>query len=177
MVFGSGPEMSTGFDALYYNASGYSNTANGFEALLSNTTRLDNTVNGFSALQNNTVGYDNTAEGFEALVNNSAGSNNVALGSNAGGSLTTGSNNIDIGNLGMAGESNKIRIGTVGTQNATFVAGIYNVNEGGTIKAVNINSNGQLGTQAPASSRRFKKEIKPMDQTSEAILGLKPVMF
>src|SRR5437868_15525846 len=27
------------------------------------------------------------------------------------------------------------------------------------------------------SSRRFKKEIKPMDQTSEAILGLKPVTF
>src|SRR5947208_4643345 len=28
-----------------------------------------------------------------------------------------------------------------------------------------------------ASSRRFKKKIKPMDQTSEAILGLKPVTF
>ena len=28
-----------------------------------------------------------------------------------------------------------------------------------------------------ASSRRFKKEIKPMDQTSEAILGLTPVTF
>jgi hypothetical protein len=51
------------------------------------------------------------------------------------------------------------------------------VNEGGTIKPLYINSNGQLGTQAPASARRFKKEIKPMDQTSEAILGLKPVTF
>ena len=27
------------------------------------------------------------------------------------------------------------------------------------------------------SSRRFKKDIKPMDQTSEAILKLKPVTF
>src|SRR6185312_8033065 len=71
----------------------------------------------------------------------------------------------------------KIRIGKQGTQTATFIAGIYNVNEGGTIKPLYINSNGQLGTQAPASSRRFKKEIKPMDQTSEAILGLKPVTF
>jgi len=53
----------------------------------------------------------------------------------------------------------------------------YNVNQGGTIKPPYINSNGQLGTQPPASSRRFKKEIKPMDQTSEAILGLKPVTF
>jgi hypothetical protein len=36
------------------------------------------------------------------------------------------------------------------------------VNEGGTIKPRYINSNSQLGTQAPASARRFKKEIKPM---------------
>ena len=38
-----------------------------------------------------------------------------------------------------------------------------------------IDSNGQLGTAS--SSRRFKKEIKAMDQVSEAILGLKPVTF
>src|SRR5204863_8468069 len=36
---------------------------------------------------------------------------------------------------------------------------------------------GQLGTTPPASSRRFKKEIKPMDRTSAAILSLKPVTF
>ena len=41
--------------------------------------------------------------------------------------------------------------------------------------AVIIDSAGQLGTVS--SSRRFKKEIKPMDQTSEAILALKPVTF
>ena len=38
-----------------------------------------------------------------------------------------------------------------------------------------IDSAGQLGTTS--SSRRYKKEIKPMDQASEAILGLKPVTF
>ena len=38
-----------------------------------------------------------------------------------------------------------------------------------------IDSNGQLGTAS--SSRRFKKEIKAMDQVSQAILGLKPVTF
>jgi septal ring factor EnvC (AmiA/AmiB activator) len=38
-----------------------------------------------------------------------------------------------------------------------------------------IDSAGQLGTAS--SSRRFKKEIKPMDQTSEAILALKPMTF
>jgi hypothetical protein len=38
-----------------------------------------------------------------------------------------------------------------------------------------IDSAGQLGTMS--SSRRFKKEIKPMDKVSEAILALKPVTF
>ena len=38
-----------------------------------------------------------------------------------------------------------------------------------------IDSAGQLGTVS--SSARFKNKIKPMDQTSEAILGLKPVTF
>jgi uncharacterized coiled-coil protein SlyX len=33
----------------------------------------------------------------------------------------------------------------------------------------------QLGTQS--SSRRFKKDIQPMDEASEAILALKPVRF
>src|SRR5204863_4387815 len=87
------------------------------------------------------------------------------------------SNNIDIGALGVAGESGKIRIGTPVTHTATFVAGIYNVSEGGTIKPVYINSAGRLGTQPPASSRRFKTNIKPMDKSSEALLALKPVTF
>ena len=41
--------------------------------------------------------------------------------------------------------------------------------------AVVVDANGQLGTVA--SSARFKKNIKPMDKTSEAILALKPVSF
>jgi hypothetical protein len=63
-------------------------------------------------------------------------------------------------------------------QTKTFIAGISGVDEGGTVSVVTINSDGQLGTQLPvASSRRFKKEIKPMDKASEAILALKPVTF
>jgi predicted ribosome quality control (RQC) complex YloA/Tae2 family protein len=38
-----------------------------------------------------------------------------------------------------------------------------------------VNANGQLGTAT--SSARFKKEIKPMDKTSEAILALKRMTF
>jgi hypothetical protein len=96
------------------------------------------------------------------------------LGNFAGSNLTTGDNNIDIGNVGVAGEANTIRIGTLGTQTATYVAGIM----GKTVPRgtpVFINANGQLGTVA--SSARFKTEIKPMDKASEAILALKPVTF
>jgi len=160
-----------------FNKDGTENTAIGPAALFSNTTGSNNTADGLLALENNNTGHDNIGEGFQALAHNTTGSSNIALGSNAGINLTTGSNNIDIGAPGTAGESKKIRIGKQGTQIATFISGIYNVNEGGTIKPLYINSNGQLGTQPPASSQRFKKEIKPMNQTSEAILGLKPVTF
>jgi hypothetical protein len=113
---------------------------------------------------------------LNALLNN-RGSNNIAVGSQAGSNLTNGSNNIDIGNVGVAGDSGKIRIGKAGTHTATLIAGIYNVNEGGTIKPVYINSNGRLGTQPPASARKFKEEIKAMEKSSEGILKLKPVTF
>jgi hypothetical protein len=167
---------ATGTGALQANIGGDANTATGTAALSDNTSGINNTANGVNALFFNTTGHDNTADGLNALLNN-RGSNNIAVGSQAGSNLTTGTNNIDIGNLGVAGESGKIRIGKQGTQNATFIAGIYNMNEGGTIKPVFINSNGRLGTQPPASARRFKTEIKPMDKASEAILALKPVTF
>jgi len=48
-----------------------------------------------------------------------------------------------------------------GDTNRHLYSGHFNMNEGGTIKPRYINSNSQLGTQAPASARRFKKEIKP----------------
>jgi hypothetical protein len=38
-----------------------------------------------------------------------------------------------------------------------------------------VDANNKLGTTA--SSRRFKRDIKPMDKASEAIMALKPVTF
>src|SRR5207249_1179045 len=61
-------------------------------------------------------------------------------------------------------------------QTRTFIAGIRGrTTANANAVPVVIDSAGQLGTTS--SSRRFKKQIKPMDQTSEAILGLKPVTF
>jgi Chaperone of endosialidase len=98
------------------------------------------------------------------------------LGVAAGDALTMGNNNIDIGNLveGGAGESDTIRIGRVGTQTATFIAGINGATVTGSAVMIDATT-GQLGTVV--SSERFKDEIKPMDKASDAILALKPVTF
>jgi hypothetical protein len=173
--------VAVGFQALFSNTtigvnSGNSNTAIGALTLISNTNGGINTAVGLQALQSNTTGNFNTAVGAGALAGNTEGDNNIAIGLEAGDALTTGDNNIDIGHPGFAAESNTIRIGIQGNQTATFIAGISGVNEGGAgILPVQINNQGRLGTTP--SARRFKKEIKPMDQTSEAILGLKPVTF
>jgi Chaperone of endosialidase len=167
--------------ALLQNTKGSGNTAIGSQALISNTTGSGNTAvgsaasSGAAALGSNTGGSFNTAIGRMALSSNTTGNGNIAVGSGAGSNLTTGDGNIDIGNAGVADEANTIRIGS--TQIATFIAGINGVNEGSPM-AVFINATtGRLGTTPPASSRRFKKEIRRMDKTSEAILALKPVTF
>src|SRR5207253_1117406 len=126
------------------------------------------------ALFSNTTGRNNTANGYNALYNNTTGGSNITLGFQAGLNLTTGNSNIDIGNVGVAGESKRIRIGTAGTQTKTFIAGISGVTVAGGVGVI-VGSNGQLGTVV--SSERFKDAIKPMDKASEAILSLKPVTF
>jgi hypothetical protein len=165
---------ATGGDVLFGNTTGSANTAIGTDALFNNTTGNNNTATGVDALFRNTTGGGNTTTGFNALLNNTTGNNNIALGVAAGQNLTTGNNNIDIGNLGIAGESNKIRIGTMGVQQATFIAGIRGTIVPGGVGVI-VGLNGQLGTVS--SSGRFKEAIKPMDQASEAILALKPVTF
>jgi uncharacterized coiled-coil protein SlyX len=134
-----------------------------------------------NALSTNAHGANNTAVGSLALTHNvpnteTTGDGNIAIGFNAGGNLTSGSDNIYIGNLGAASESNTIRIGTEGTQTGTFIAGITGQDATGG-DPVFITTAGKLGTVNPPSSARFKEEIKPMNDVSEAILALKPVTF
>jgi uncharacterized coiled-coil protein SlyX len=155
---------ATGVAALFINSTGIWNTAVGWNALnVSNGNR--NTATGYKALINNTTGDDNTAVGYLALAFSGTGSGNVALGNNAGSNVTTASNVISIG-TNVAGAD---------VSNTCFVGNIFGVNVSMDALPVFINANGQLGTTA--SSRRFKKDIKPMEKTSESILALKPVTF
>jgi hypothetical protein len=90
------------------------------------------------------------------------------LGAGAGNLLTTGSGNIDIASQGVAGESATIRIGTTNFESKTFIAGIRGVTTGhADAIPVVIDSFGQLGTIN--SSRRFKKEIKPLSSGEQRV--------
>jgi Chaperone of endosialidase len=166
---------AVGTRALERDTSGYANNAFGDQALINNTIGNNNTAIGDDALLSNTSASNSTALGSQALYH-STGGNNIAVGRAAGINLTTGTYNIDIGNPAASTDTRTIRIGHPANQFATFIAGIRGRATGvANGLPVLIDSNGQLGTAS--SSRRFKKEIKPMDQTSEAILSLKPVTF
>jgi hypothetical protein len=169
----NGLNTATGTFALFSN-TGDSNTATGYQALTNNTGGGGNTATGRGALINNITGSLNTADGYNALFNNTAGSGNIALGVDAGSNIT-GAGNIDIGNPGTALDGGTIRIGVQGNQVATYIAGIYNEGVGGNALTVLVDSDGKLGISV--SSRRFKRDIQPMDDASEAILALRPVTF
>jgi hypothetical protein len=185
---------ATGAGALLGNTEGIDNTADGAFALLSNTTGFENTAIGFDALSSNTEGFDNTADGARALGRNSgddntadgaralgrnSGDGNTAVGGNALDNNTTGFANIALGynaGINVTTANNVICIGADGNNvdNACYIGQIFGATSlNGT--AVFINSNGRLGTMT--SSARFKDEIKPMEQASEALFALKPVTF
>ena len=173
---------ANGYSALYFNTEGEQNTATGFAALYKNTTGEANTAVGTAALLNNTIGTANTATGLGVLLANTTGMGNTAIGASALGGNTTGDDNTAIGNLAGANQSTgsgNVYIGTgmlgvAGESNACYIRSIFGQTSASGIPIV-INSNNKLGTVA--SSQRFKEQIKPMEDASEAILELKPVTF
>ena len=181
-----------GFKALFGNTTTDTNVAVGDLALgsFNGTTAFDgaNTALGSLALGALTSGEENVIVGRRALEFATSGSNNVVVGWRAGDGLTTGSNNTFIGDQAGRNEgpsvNNVICIGSLGDTNGgeaqpnrTYIGNIVGATTGGPSPtvAVMIDQDGQLGTVV--SARRFKKDIKPLDQASEGILKLKPVTF
>jgi hypothetical protein len=68
-----------------------------------------------------------------------------------------------------------MRLGIIGAESATFVAGINGTTTGLPGTAVLVDANGQLGTIS--SSRRYKQDIVPMAGASDRLLQLRPVRF
>ena len=167
-----------GAGALNFNTGGSDNTAYGHQALSDNGDSEKNTAIGAEALQSHTAGDVNTAVGFGTLTNLTSGSTNTAIGPGAGFNLTTGSNNVYIGNVSTgASESGTIRIGSEVQNTQCFIAGIYDniMPVVGSVDSVTIDLDGRLGRQG--SSRRYKEDIKPMEDASEVLYRLEPVMY
>jgi Chaperone of endosialidase len=196
---GSG-NTANGASALLHNTTGGLNTGVGGNALMSNTTGADNTATGANALSANTTGHHNSAFGSGALASNTGnGEHNTAVGYNAlannvGGDAntavgafalenSTGHQNIGLGTgagTGVTTANNVICIGAnangADVDNSCFIANIRDVQtQNANAIPVLVDIFGQMGTAS--SSARFKKEIKPMERASEAILGLKPATF
>jgi hypothetical protein len=64
--------------------------------------------------------------------------------------------------------------GVAGESNACYIASIFGQTSATGIPVL-VGSDNKLGTTT--SSKRFKEDIKPMDETSETLFSLKPVTF
>ena len=176
---GGQDNTAIGDGALQHNTND-GNTAVGSATLIANTIGGLNTAVGGTTMPLNTTGSSNTAIGLNALFSNVSGDNNTAIGRGAlGGS--TGGNNIALGNgagSGVTTASSVICIGAAGANasESCYIGNIFGkIIDLGTAADVGIDATGKLGTVP--SSRRFKRDIKPMDTASEAVLALKPVTF
>jgi trimeric autotransporter adhesin len=179
---------AVGAFALRANTSGDFNNAHGRAALVANVDGNENNAFGDDALDSNVSGSGNTAIGDDALLT-CTGDENVALGDEAGASITSGDFNTCIGEdsgfditTGSAitaigpGQSG---ISSVAGQinDATYISNVFAAGvDGASALPVLVDADGKLGNFA-FSSQRYKKEIRPMGQTSEAVLALKPVKF
>lgn len=163
--------VASGLYALRYNSSGTDNTAVGFQALY-NAVNSYNVAVGSGGLGVLSLGSNNVGIGFDALAVLSGGNGNIALGASAGKYTQSGNGDIYIGNPGINGSESKVmRIGKAQTK--TFIAGIAGVPLSGA--TVVIKPNGQLGIVA--SSARYKKDIRSLDDASDKLAQLRPVSF
>lgn len=174
------------------------NLALGSDALLARTGSTgNNTAIGIDTLAALASGSNNIAIGASAASAANGASDNVVIGVQAGSTIGTGTFNIyvgtDVATLGGDGssniylnnsgtlfvtESNTLRLGGgTGTSNQqlnqAFISGIQGITVTGT--PILISATDQLGIAV--SSKRFKSDIQPMADASDAIYKLRPVTF
>jgi hypothetical protein len=168
---------AVGYEALQLNTTGDKNTAIGYQVLV-NSTGSNNTATGHAAMSSDTTGSSNAAYGYNALASNLTGNGDTAIGYGALDAQMSGDLNIGLGSFagnGVLTASNVICIGASGADvnDSCYVGNIWT--QPGGSQAVYVNSDGKLGAQV--SSRRFKEDIHPMEETSATLYQLKPVTF
>jgi hypothetical protein len=186
--------VAVGGFALQGNVDGARNTAVGAGALESFTGGDDNTAIGEraggaytdgtetnnicigsgtegTAGENNAIriGDASTSGGIDVLDGGSA-ANFVLIGTNMGSQGIAVASIIGFGTVQIGNG-----LSTTALASSCNIGGIYNQSFGPADMAVRVGSDNKLGTVV--SSRRFKHDIKPMDNASEAVLALKPVTF
>ena len=130
-----------------------------------------------------TSGASNVCIGDSAGILLTSAHRNTLVGGSAGFNYTVETDNIILGSsiFGMVGESNVLRIGAStgpggGQLLQSFIAGIYGISVATADGIpVYVGSGDQLGTIA--STKRVKHSIEDMNDTSSAILNLRPVTF
>jgi hypothetical protein len=197
---GAGTNTTNGFNtavgslALNAETTGQENTAVGRRALEFLATGSNNTIIGWRAGDNYTSDESSNIV-IGSMVTGTAGEDNtIRIGTNLP------SHGITISDSGLAvqaftvgsgltgggiqylatifGQSVSIAQGFSTTNGASscFVGGIFNQTPVAGSHFVLVGNNGKLA-DATLSSRRFKRDIAPMDKASEGILALKPVTF
>jgi hypothetical protein len=111
--------------------------------------------------------------GFQTLASSQL-ANNIAIGAEAGSNSNTATDNIYIGHIGNPTESARIRIGTSGTQTDAKITGIFGATASAGV-AMTVQPDGRL--LGPPSSERFKRDVRDLEDASDVLAALRPVVF
>ena len=199
--------VAVGYEALFTNTSGSSNTAfgyralhfnigshnvaNGYQALIYNSDGTKNTANGSFSLTNNTTGYENTANGYRALYLNETGRWNTANGVDALYNNNSGSFNTAIGYKALYGVTignSNVAIGrnalpnVITSQNNIGIGWDAEVPNPFLSNQIRIgNTNITSATTQVAwtfpSDKRWKENIRTLPYGLDVVKQLKPVDY
>ncbi len=172
-----GANVAVGEGALLAVDTGSANTAIGALAGVSYTADESSNIcigagTGGTAGENNTIRIGtNLSSGGIGVLDSGAGANFILVGA---GLNTQG---ISIGTLiGFGNASIANGLSTTTGASSCNIGGIFNQTPPAGSHAVTVGPNNQLA-DATLSSRRFKKDIAPIDKLSEGLLALRPVTF
>jgi hypothetical protein len=181
-----------GSTAMRENSTGENNTAIGSGALTSLNGGDRNTAVGRGAGANytgaetnnicigaQTGGVTGESNAIRIGTNSTSGGINVVNNGPAANSISIGAGNASNGITVLEtlfGSTISIGSALTAPNAQTFVGGIFNAVPAIGSHLVVVGANGKLADSF-VSSRRFKKDIAPIDKISEGILALKPVTF
>jgi hypothetical protein len=153
--------VAIGDDSCFNLTTGFNNVGVGVGSAFGLTVESDNVAIGNGALNGGSGSTSFNVAVGSSTFGSGCGGHNVGIGFNTGSNLGgTGDSNIYVSNIGVAAESNTIRIGTQGTgdgqQDAAFMAGVYQATVGVTHEFVIVDNTGKLGSTPSSGAAGVK---------------------